>query len=72
MIEPAAPEPEQKTRAYTIAPAAIDRGVPCVHCGSAFGHRVVNVYPNGNRRRVCGRCGKPFMAIRLEKEMAIR
>jgi len=41
-----------------------DPGIRCPKCGSRYGHRVTNTYPNGNRRRVCGSCGKPFVTVR--------
>ena len=53
-------------RAYVQAPVAVDQGVPCSHCGERYGHRVVNTYPNGNRRRICGECGKPFVSVRVK------
>ena len=55
----------RKKRTYTQAPAAIDRGVPCRHCGEPYGHHVANTYPNGNRRVKCGKCGKPFVIRRV-------
>jgi DNA-directed RNA polymerase subunit RPC12/RpoP len=58
---------EQTKRTYTQAPVAVDPGVPCSHCGHRYGHRVTNTYPNGNRRRVCGACGKPFVAVRVRE-----
>ena len=54
-------------RTYTQAPVAVDPGVPCSHCGHRYGHRVTNTYPNGNRRRTCGKCGKPFVAMRVRE-----
>lgn len=52
-------------RAYTVAPITINPGVECVHCGERYGHLVTNTYPNGNQRRVCGKCGKPFVSRKL-------
>ena len=57
-------EPRKK-RAYIQAPMGTDEGAPCVHCGERYGHKVTNTYPNGNRRRKCGRCGKPWLSRRL-------
>ena len=54
-----------KTRPYIQAPRAIDPGVPCSHCGMRYGHKILNTYPNGNRRRMCSGCGKPFVTMRL-------
>lgn len=54
-------------RSYTIAPAVVDKGVPCIHCGHKYDHKITNTYANGNRRRMCGNCGKPFVT-RREKE----
>lgn len=42
-----------------------DRGIPCVHCGHLYDHRVTHTYPNQRRRCLCGSCGKPFIAARL-------
>jgi hypothetical protein len=53
-------------RQYTQAPVAVDAGVPCSHCGQRYGHKITNTYPNGNRRRLCGSCKKPFVAVRVK------
>ena len=53
-------------RQYIQAPVAVDPGVPCSHCGHRYGHKVTNTYPNGNRRRACGSCGKPFVSVRVK------
>ncbi len=42
-----------------------DYGTPCTHCGERYGHKVTHTYDNGNRRRICGNCGKPFISVRL-------
>lgn len=42
----------------------VDPGICCVHCAELYGHRVTNTYPNGNRRLVCSKCGKPFVTKR--------
>ena len=55
-------------RAYTQAPRAVDPGIPCVHCGHKYDHTVTNTYPNGNRRRKCGGCGKPFLTQRATED----
>jgi hypothetical protein len=62
--EPEAPKPK---RPYVQAPVAVDLGIPCSHCRARFGHKVTNTYANGNRRRICGACGKPFVAIRTRE-----
>jgi len=54
-------------RQYTQAPVAVDPGIPCSHCGRRYGHHITNTYPNGNRRRVCGACGKPFVSVRMTR-----
>ena len=54
-------------RAYIIAPRVIDSGICCPHCGECYGHHVTNTYPNGNRRHVCGKCNKPFVAMRKKQ-----
>jgi glycosyltransferase involved in cell wall biosynthesis len=41
-----------------------DVGVPCVHCRERFGHKVNNVYPNGNRGMKCGSCSGTFISFR--------
>lgn len=55
---------KKQKRAYVIAPVVTECGIPCPHCGEKFGHRVTNTFPNGIRRRLCGRCGKPFPSRR--------
>jgi hypothetical protein len=60
-------EPTETKRQYIQAPVAVDPGVACSHCGHRYGHRVTNTYPNGNRRRLCGACGKPFVAVRMKE-----
>jgi len=57
-----------KKRTYTQAPAVVDPGVKCVHCGEANGRwegRVLHTYPNGNRRLKCEYCGLPFVVRTL-------
>lgn len=44
-----------------------DKGIPCPHCGLRYGHTVTNTYPNGNRRRMCGGCHKPFVTMRAKE-----
>ncbi len=60
-------EPTETKRQYIQAPVAVDPGVPCSHCGHRYGHKVTNTYPNGNRRRLCGKCGLPFVAMRVRE-----
>ena len=57
------PAPRKK-RAYIQAARVMDAGIPCVHCGHKYDHKVRNTYPNGRRRRICGGCGKPFVTMR--------
>lgn len=57
----------KKKRTYTQAPRVTDKGVECPHCGELYGHRITNTYPNGNRRRICGKCGKPFVTMRVHE-----
>ena len=56
-------------RSYIQAPAVVDTGLPCPHCGMRHGHKVLNTYPNGNRRRRCGHCGLPFVTIMAREKM---
>ena len=56
-----------KVKKYIQNKTTVDRGVKCPHCGECFGHRIRNTYPNGNRRRICGGCGKPFVSVRVEE-----
>lgn len=58
-------ELKKTKRTYVQAATVIDRGIPCRHCGALYNHKITNTYPNGNRRRVCGSCGKPFVTVRL-------
>jgi hypothetical protein len=60
----------QEKRSYVQAPAVVDTGLPCPHCGARHGHKVVNTYPNGNRRRRCAECGLPFVTIRAREKMS--
>jgi hypothetical protein len=57
----------KKKTAKTREPlkTAPDYGTPCTHCGERYGHTVTHTYPNGNRRRICGNCKKPFISVRL-------
>jgi len=59
--------PKKVKRPYYQGPQVMERGIPCPHCGHLFGHRVTNTYPNGRRRRLCGGCGKPFVAMREQE-----
>lgn len=51
-------------RNYVTNQVVKERGTPCVHCGHEFDHKKTNTYPNGNRRVLCGKCGKPFIVRR--------
>jgi hypothetical protein len=42
----------------------VDPGIECVHCSELYGHRVSHTYPNGNRRLICAKCGRPFVTKR--------
>jgi len=52
-------------RSYVQAPRTVDPGIKCPHCGERYGHRITNTYGNGNRRRICGGCGLPWVSIRV-------
>ena len=52
---------KRKKRTYTQSPVITDHGVKCPHCGAKYKHLITNTYRNGNRRRVCGSCEKPFI-----------
>lgn len=52
---------------YIANKVVTDVGIPCNHCGHKYDHKITNTYGNGNRRRLCGKCGKPFVT-RREKE----
>ena len=54
-------------RKYTQAPRVTDKGVECPHCRNRYDHKIKNTYPNGNRRRICGTCGKPFVTMRVNE-----
>jgi hypothetical protein len=60
-------EEQKSRRTYITAPRVIDNGIKCAHCGHCFDHKITYTYPNGNRRRTCGKCGKPFMTIRAKE-----
>ena len=56
-------------RDYVQAPVTVEPGIRCIHCKRVgYKHAVTNVYPNGNRRRVCEYCGLPFVTSR-EKDL---
>lgn len=59
-------------RQYIQAPVAVDRGIPCSHCGNRYDNRVTNTYPNGNRRRICGKCGLPFVSVRMAESKELQ
>jgi hypothetical protein len=42
----------------------VDPGISCVHCCALYDHLVTNTYPNGNRRLICSKCGRPFVTKR--------
>lgn len=49
--------------AFGPLPSVPDPGVRCPHCGRISDrHRITNTWPNGNRRRLCDRCGRPFVS----------
>lgn len=60
-------QPKEK-RQYIQGATVLDKGIPCRHCGALYGHRVTNTYANGNRRRICSACGKPFIAVRIAEK----
>jgi DNA-directed RNA polymerase subunit RPC12/RpoP len=52
-------------RSYTESPLVVEPGIRCPHCRQeGHEHRVLNTYPNGNRRRKCQFCGRPFVSMR--------
>lgn len=55
-------EPERRKRIENIR--VQDPGVPCPHCGHSYDHAITHTYQNGNRRRKCQGCGKPFITYR--------
>ena len=46
-----------------------DAGIPCNHCGNRYDHSITNTYANGNRRRLCGKCKKPFVTVRVKETL---
>lgn len=57
----------KQKRQYTQAARVVDHGVPCIHCKHRYDHKVTNTYANGNRRRICGKCGRPFVSVRSKE-----
>ena len=55
-------------RVYTENKTVLDRGTPCPRCGERYQHSITNTYPNGNRRRICGKCNNPFVTMRINEE----
>jgi len=66
--EPEEEKPREKAERQ-FRPAVVDKGVPCPQCSHAFDHHITNTYPNGNRRRVCAKCGYIFITIRSREEV---
>ncbi len=55
---PEVPVPAKRDRLPSVA----DPGIRCPHCGGISDrHPVTNTYANGNRRRLCANCGRPFV-----------
>ena len=65
-VQAGRPEPTQPARAKPIPnPVTPLVGVRCVHCQTVHdphGLKVVNTYPNGNRRHICPVCCNPFVS----------
>ena len=59
----------KQKRSYVNAPRVIDVGIPCPHCSGMYDHIITNVYPNGNRRRICGSCEKPFVTMQRRENI---
>ena len=57
---------KSERRKYETNLVTVDPGVKCPRCGERYGHKVTNTYPNGRKRRMCGGCGKPFVAVKGE------
>lgn len=60
--ESSAPVPIPEVKKREALPSVADFGIHCPHCGAVSDrHRITTTYPNGNRRRICARCGRPFV-----------
>jgi transposase-like protein len=59
---------EVKKREANITVPIIESDVRCPHCGGINDNKVSHTYPNGNRRRVCTPCGRPFITIPIKAE----
>ena len=57
-------KPTKEKRTYTENTTVLDAGIPCPRCKARHEHKITNTYPNGNRRRICSKCGIPFVTIR--------
>lgn len=62
--KPPAPERTTTRKRPEPNPQVLDPGIPCPHCGERYNHKVSHTYENGNRRRICGKCGGPFITLR--------
>lgn len=60
-----APPPAPKRKHPEPNIVVVDPGVRCPHCHALYEHKVTHVYPNGNRRRICNGCGRPFVSMRV-------
>lgn len=68
----------ESKRDYTQGGVTVEHpNIRCVRCGTmGYGsgpttengiHRLTNTWKNGNRRRICFACGKPFTSRREKK-----
>ena len=55
------PEQPKRMRRKRLL-SVVYAGIRCPHCGNVSDrHPVTNTYANGNRRRLCANCGRPFV-----------
>lgn len=55
------PKPEPRPNGAPLPTKQEAPPADCPHCHAARGYRVLNTYPNGNRRVSCAACGLPFI-----------
>lgn len=59
------PQEPQEKRDYVQSGVVVEPAIKCYHCqAESHAHRITHTYNNGNRRRICAACGKPFISRR--------
>jgi glycosyltransferase involved in cell wall biosynthesis len=54
---------EVKKREANITVPVKEVEIRCPHCGTINDSKRTNTYPNGNKRRICNACNRPFITM---------